>query len=893
MAHQSQHPSHWPLTLLGGMSSLLNLFLPVVLVRVFTPADVGVFKIFFLYLALVPEVFLGSGLLSGIALWSGRGNAGKRAITLSALILPVLGISAMVTVLLLQHTLAGAFAVDQSYLFIFALCAFSSLGGLFFEEALICSGRIWAGALFHSGTQLFRAMLLLAVALLTGDLASVFLAFAIYSFLKFALSYVVGFQMGLIGAEFSRQDLTSVVRYSFPVSFSGILSLVSEKADQFLLAAYLSTHQFAVYSLGCLAIPPLHILEQSVTRLLVPDLSRLDEERRFSDFAWRYRRAVSELSIVLIPSSVGLALFSDQIITLLFTSDYIEGALYLRIFAVSYLLLSFPFDVFARARGDGRWILHTYLSSGACALALTALGLEFFGASGALCAVISVQLCLRLWGLRYASKSTQLPFRRFVPLGDLSRYVLFSFLGAAIGWSTRFVFGEGLLYLLLGGVIFWLTYGVLLLCWKRSLPPHARSLCFVLQQIGVGGIERMALQHASELVRRGIGVSFFVYDHYGLAERENLIEEATSAGVQVEVFKKKEGFSPAVVKNLVRTLSRERIDVLHSHDLGSLLYASFAKVFCPHRIRLVHTQHSFVHLERSRWYPLYERFFTLFANELVVVSEEMRGRYREIGVSETRISVVANGIVVRDPFVHLPSSERKKLVLEDYSDSSLSVPPEGSLWILHLARLFPKKGQRQILQIWNSLPRDQQEGSHLFLVGPFANDQEKSVIDEAIRQSSLPDHIHLLPGTKFPDRWLAACDLFVSASEFEGNPLTPAEALALGSEVALSDIPGHEVYRQFVTMFPLHDLKNASDILSEKIRALQNGKNESAEFLVARSEYLASLSIEAMSDKYVNLYWPSSEVPSTGLSIRRLCQVVVIGALGRSTFLLSFITARR
>lgn len=835
---------------------------------------------------------MGSGLLSGIALWSGRGNAGKRAITLSALILPVLGISAMVTVLLLQHTLAGAFAVDQSYLFIFALCAFSSLGGLFFEEALICSGRIWAGALFHSGTQLFRAMLLLAVALLTGDLASVFLAFAIYSFLKFALSYVVGFQMGLIGAEFSRQDLTSVVRYSFPVSFSGILSLVSEKADQFLLAAYLSTHQFAVYSLGCLAIPPLHILEQSVTRLLVPDLSRLDEERRFSDFAWRYRRAVSELSIVLIPSSVGLALFSDQIITLLFTSDYIEGALYLRIFAVSYLLLSFPFDVFARARGDGRWILHTYLSSGACALALTALGLEFFGASGAL-VPLSASSCVCVCGDfdMHQSPHSSL-FEDSCRLGIFP--VTFSFhfsvrqldgqpaLSSERGFSISFL-----------GVIFWLTYGVLLLCWKRSLPPHARSLCFVLQQIGVGGIERMALQHASELVRRGIGVSFFVYDHYGLAERENLIEEATSAGVQVEVFKKKEGFSPAVVKNLVRTLSRERIDVLHSHDLGSLLYASFAKVFCPHRIRLVHTQHSFVHLERSRWYPLYERFFTLFANELVVVSEEMRGRYREIGVSETRISVVANGIVVRDPFVHLPSSERKKLVLEDYSDSSLSVPPEGSLWILHLARLFPKKGQRQILQIWNSLPRDQQEGSHLFLVGPFANDQEKSVIDEAIRQSSLPDHIHLLPGTKFPDRWLAACDLFVSASEFEGNPLTPAEALALGSEVALSDIPGHEVYRQFVTMFPLHDLKNASDILSEKIRALQNGKNESAEFLVARSEYLASLSIEAMSDKYVNLYWPSSEVPSTGLSIRRLCQVVVIGALGRSTFLLSFITARR
>lgn len=59
MAHQSQHPSHWPLTLLGGMSSLLNLFLPVVLVRVFTPADVGVFKIFFSISRLFQRFFWG------------------------------------------------------------------------------------------------------------------------------------------------------------------------------------------------------------------------------------------------------------------------------------------------------------------------------------------------------------------------------------------------------------------------------------------------------------------------------------------------------------------------------------------------------------------------------------------------------------------------------------------------------------------------------------------------------------------------------------------------------------------------------------------------------------------------------------------------------------------
>ena len=41
---------HWPGFLTGIISSLMNLFLPTVLVRILTPEDVGIYKIFFLYI---------------------------------------------------------------------------------------------------------------------------------------------------------------------------------------------------------------------------------------------------------------------------------------------------------------------------------------------------------------------------------------------------------------------------------------------------------------------------------------------------------------------------------------------------------------------------------------------------------------------------------------------------------------------------------------------------------------------------------------------------------------------------------------------------------------------------------------------------------------------------
>ena len=48
---------HWPLFLMSTFSSVASLFMPIILVRILTPENMGLYKIYFLYLSILPFLF--------------------------------------------------------------------------------------------------------------------------------------------------------------------------------------------------------------------------------------------------------------------------------------------------------------------------------------------------------------------------------------------------------------------------------------------------------------------------------------------------------------------------------------------------------------------------------------------------------------------------------------------------------------------------------------------------------------------------------------------------------------------------------------------------------------------------------------------------------------------
>jgi glycosyltransferase involved in cell wall biosynthesis len=164
----------------------------------------------------------------------------------------------------------------------------------------------------------------------------------------------------------------------------------------------------------------------------------------------------------------------------------------------------------------------------------------------------------------------------------------------------------------------------------------------------IGGLERMVLS-LGQALSRDSRYDVFLFSHASAenAERHtnrSLVGEFLQAGIPVDAHQKGPGLSLKTLWKLARNIHRNRIDVIHTHDLGTLIYAVLVKAVCLRRVKVVHTQHSFVHINTHKRYRSYERWFTGRTDALSVVNESLVNPYVEIGVPSRRISVVDNGV---------------------------------------------------------------------------------------------------------------------------------------------------------------------------------------------------------------------------------------------------------
>lgn len=853
--------SHWPLVVLSTVPALLGVLLPLVLVRVVPPAEVGTFKIFFLYLGMAPALSLTSGLRSGLAYWSGQDSKRNQAFAASSHLILFLAIAATVTTLAFSHEISGRLHATRLEVTLFGLSLLGAIGGSYFEEAAIATGRIWTGALFYSGSEILRTLVIVISLLFYRSLAAVLIAHTTISTLKLIAGYLYGYHLGVVGFGFNRQVLKGVWRYALPVSLAYVFGLCIGSADQFLLAPQIGAGEFALYSIGCLSVAPLLTFEQSVTRVLIPQMADAFSKKEPRRATLLYQSAVDNLGFILIPAVAGLVVFATPIIELLFTHRYSAAAGYLQLFAFSYALLIVPYDALARARGEAGWILRTFVVFALTSLLLCSLFIPLGGTVGALTGVLVSGAALRIYGVRYLSSQLSLPLSALLPLRTLASYAIISLLLGIAASSMRPFFATGRVWLFETGALFSACYLLLALPAKNRSERSrtgAHGALILSQSLHVGGLERMILHLSRQLRAEGRwNVRVLAYNHS--EDRQTFLEAFRESAVPVDTFKKGRGFSFRTVGRILHIVYRNDIHILHSHDLGTLMYAVTAKLCSFGRVSVVHTQHSFPQSEDCLRYRLYRRAASLWIDRLSVVSENLRESYAPFLIRQSPIYVIENGV----EFAGEPVIERDRK-LELRRELIALLPPEqhegleaylGDLWIIYQARFYPGKGQEHALSLWREMLPSDRGRSILCLIGPESREGEYERIRELIKNCPDQERIFMLGGSTTPLRWLQAGDVFLSCSQYEGMPLAPLEAAGSGMPLLLSSIPGHSFLKENSDQFSLEHMADGARLMQARFdRILQGGASYQAELWEESRNIRERFSVVEMAGKYSRLY---------------------------------------
>ncbi len=285
-----------------------------------------------------------------------------------------------------------------------------------------------------------------------------------------------------------------------------------------------------------------------------------------------------------------------------------------------------------------------------------------------------------------------------------------------------------------------------------------------------------------------------------------------------------------------------------SHDVD-LVVANGAVLWRPHALNICHFVHgawlrsashdSQVHGGPYGWYQgLYsrcnagsERRVFGLAKCVVAVSAKVQGELLEIGVPESKVKVVINGVDLEE---FCPGIE---------SRAALGLPPGSPLALFVGDIRTPRKNLETVLQSLRQIPSLQ-----LAVVG----ETRQSPFPEMANSLGLSHRVHFLGYRRDVPRLMRACDLFVFPSRYEACSLALLEALASGLPVVTAVTAGGSELITPDCGQVLADPDDCNALVSAIQRFLPMNVNRSAR--VAAREVAEQHSWSRMSSEYLRLF---------------------------------------
>ncbi len=259
-------------------------------------------------------------------------------------------------------------------------------------------------------------------------------------------------------------------------------------------------------------------------------------------------------------------------------------------------------------------------------------------------------------------------------------------------------------------------------------------------------------------------------------------------------------FSFIKLMELKSFVKKNGIKIVHAHGKGAGLYARLLKILYP-QIKVIFTFHGF-HIGaygpiKRSLYIFYERILEKYTNLYLNVSEGERSVCLAYNIySEKKSQIIYNAV----PFTEV-NSDKQSL------RNKLNLPPDKNL-VLTTTRFDFQKNMEASVKIAELFKDD-----HDYLFIWVGDGKEKQAIENVIKIKKL-DNIFLTGFKDNPLDYIAACDLYLSTSRWEGLPYSLIESTMLGLPAVVTNVTGNNeviINNYNGILYNLDDLKSAEN----------------------------------------------------------------------------------
>lgn len=286
-----------------------------------------------------------------------------------------------------------------------------------------------------------------------------------------------------------------------------------------------------------------------------------------------------------------------------------------------------------------------------------------------------------------------------------------------------------------------------------------------------------------------------------------------------------------------------KYDVVHFHAEGPCAMLWLPKLFGK---RCIATIHGLDH-RRAKWGKLARTYIMLgercaakFADEIIVLSEDVRNYFLETYHRQTRF--VPNGV------------NRPEPVAVDQIQKTWGLVKDG--YVLYLGRIVPEKGLRYLVEAFRDVKTDKK----LVIAGGASDTGE--FLQELQELAAGDDRIlftGFVQGRPLEELYSNAY-VYTLPSDLEGMPLSLLEAMSYGNCCLTSDIPEcADVVQEKAVTFRKSDvdhLRQQLQTLCDDAAMVEHYRRNAAEYICERYNW------NDVVEKTLNLYYNSAEALS-------------------------------
>ena len=445
-------------------NTVLQLISPIILVRLFDLNSYGQYQKFNLYALIFLNLF-SFGISSNLLYF-----LNKYPKKLSVLVSHTCGLLFFASII----GIIAAYALNDfifskdsiNYLLPLIVLIFFQLNMAFWDVFWIALKKPYYVLCYSTTINFIKIFGLIAIAYLTINVVYVIWWLCIVQVCRFIFVIINAVKRKWLTFNYEKLIMKEQIKYFYPIGTTSSIRSLNDKLGSMFIAQTLGLEALALYSIGSRNIPVIPLVRSSIVDTVFPEIvERGTQSDDKAILLWQKANVI--ITGAIFPFFIAGVFYAKEIISTIFTNQYLEAVPIFRIYLFLMIVQSFEFTLPIRNKNKNFHIIIAGAVRFACNFILIYVLFEYFGILGpAIAAVVSgfiesIYLGFIVYRLYSKKLKNLLMWKKEIIIFAVSLIGLF------ILWVGKQVLGENIISIFFNVAIFFSIYTIFL--WKLDV----------------------------------------------------------------------------------------------------------------------------------------------------------------------------------------------------------------------------------------------------------------------------------------------------------------------------------------------------------------------------------------------------------------------------------------